>query len=421
MSATQMLPSPELEQAISEARAVADVRHQAEAAISGSDRWSARLIGGSFGLVALGLLIVHGVPSGREAITFALLTAVHTLACRVAFESAGGSAVPTEPTLVAGLLLLPIEFVPLMVLFSLLMSTRERPVSRHDLLVRAVSGWHCIGPVAVFAAVGADGATLDRWPVLVLALLAQFVLDATIAVLRCVALGIPWQVLPRPMAWAWAVDALLAPIGVAAVLATDGSLWSLLFASCPIGILALLGRDRAEHLEKVVVISEAFEAAIETARLDPVSGIANRRAWNEATARAALRFAANPMGRSVSVLLADVDGLKAVNDTLGHDAGDELIRASAEALKRAAPVGALVARIGGDEFGILVVDRADLDAVTLVVRVQAAIAAMPAVHGVTLSLSVGAAGCPPFADVEAAQAAADERAIADKAIRRAGR
>ena len=80
-----------------------------------------------------------------------------------------------------------------------------------------------------------------------------------------------------------------------------------------------------------------------------------------------------------------------------------------------------MARIGGDEFGILVTDRTDIDPDTLIARVRAAIAAHPPVHGVALSLSVGSAACPPYADVEAAQAAADERAIADKALRRAGR
>jgi diguanylate cyclase (GGDEF)-like protein len=413
--------SPELVQAITEARTVADVRHQSDADISAVDRWSAAIIGGLFTLVAVVLVALHGAPTASECWTFALLIAAHTIASKVVFESAGGSAVATEPILIAGLLLLPVEYVPVVVLLSLVLSASEGSRSRHDLLVRAVSGWHCIGPVAVLAAADPDGFALHHWPVYLVAVLAQFLLDALIAVVRCSALGISLTVLPRPMAWAWGVDALLAPIGVAAVLATDGSRWTLVFAMCPVGILAMLGRDRTEHFEKAVVISEAFEAALESARLDPVSGIANRRAWNEATARAALRFAANPMGRSVSVLLADVDGLKLVNDTLGHDAGDDLIRAAASALQAAAPTGALVARIGGDEFGILVTDRTDIDPDSLIARVRAAIGAHPPVHGVALSLSVGSAACPPYADVEAAQAAADERAIADKALRRAGR
>lgn len=413
-------PSPELEQAITEARAVADVR-QNDGAVSPVDRWSAAVIGGGYAFLAVVLFLLHGVPTGREAVTFGLIAVAHTIGSRVLFESAGGFAFATEPTLIVGLLLLPVEYVPLVVLIGLLLSTRRGSRSPHDLLVRAVSGWHSIGPVAVIAVLQPDGVELHHWPVYALAVLAQFVFDALTAALRCKALGISLRVLPKPMAWSWGVDALLAPIGVAAVLATDATEWALVIALCPVGILALLGRDRAEHLEKAVVISEAFEAALESARLDPVSGIANRRAWNEATARAALRFAANPMGRSVTVVLADVDGLKAVNDTIGHDAGDDLIRAAAAALQAAAPPGAIVARIGGDEFGMLVADHPELDCLEIVQRVRAATAAHPPMHGVKLSLSVGGAACPPYADVEAAQAAADERALADKAARRAGR
>jgi diguanylate cyclase (GGDEF)-like protein len=413
-------PNPELVQAISDARIVADVRQHADG-VGRADRWSATIIGGLFALTAVGAAISHGLPTAREVVLFALLVVAHLIASRVVFESAGGAAAATEPVLVAGLLLLPVPGVPLVVLLSLLLSARPGVRSSHDLLVRSVSGWHCVGPVAVLAVANLDGVALAHWPVYVAVLAAQFLLDAVIAALRCRALGISLRVLPKPMAWAWGLDALLAPIGLAAVLATDAGPLAVAFAMCPVGILALLGRDRTEHFEKAVVISEAFEAAIESARLDPVSGIANRRAWNEATARAALRFAANPMGRSVSVLLADVDGLKSVNDTLGHDAGDDLIRAAAQALVTAAPEGSLAARIGGDEFGLLVVDRADIDTAALVAEVRRAVSDHPLVHGVALSLSVGAASCPPYADVEAAQVAADEQAIADKAARRAGR
>ena len=131
------------------------------------------------------------------------------------------------------------------------------------------------------------------------------------------------------MAWTYAVDLLLAPIGLTAVIASDGSRSAVLLASAPIGVLALLARDRAEHLEQAVAISEAFEAAVETARLDALTGIGNRRAWNEATARAAVQFAADPLHSAVTVVMGDLDRLKTVNDAHGHEAGDELIKAAA--------------------------------------------------------------------------------------------
>lgn len=72
---------------------------------------------------------------------------------------------------------------------------------------------------------------------------------------------------------------------------------------------------------------------------------------------------------TVEVLMADVDHLTRVNDTFGHDAGDDLLQAFAAVRREAAPAGAVVARIGGDEFGILRVGpgRA-LDDLALAVR-----------------------------------------------------
>jgi diguanylate cyclase (GGDEF)-like protein len=55
----------------------------------------------------------------------------------------------------------------------------------------------------------------------------------------------------------------------------------------------------------------------------------------------------------VSIIMADVDGLKRINDTLGHAAGDELIKAAADILRKAFRSGDLVARLGGDEFAVL--------------------------------------------------------------------
>jgi diguanylate cyclase (GGDEF)-like protein/PAS domain S-box-containing protein len=81
---------------------------------------------------------------------------------------------------------------------------------------------------------------------------------------------------------------------------------------------------------------------------DRLTGIYNRAYFEEEMVRL-------ERGRQfpISVLMADVDGLKAVNDTYGHAAGDELLRQAAEELKTAFRAQDVVARIGGDEFGIL--------------------------------------------------------------------
>ncbi|MES2442912.1 MAG: diguanylate cyclase [Pseudomonadota bacterium] len=86
------------------------------------------------------------------------------------------------------------------------------------------------------------------------------------------------------------------------------------------------------------------EYARRLAETDPLTGLLNRRAFLE-----------KAIGRDGEQVLqiADLDHFKRVNDTLGHDGGDEVLRVFARMLRTAVPAGALVARIGGEEFAIL--------------------------------------------------------------------
>lgn len=78
-------------------------------------------------------------------------------------------------------------------------------------------------------------------------------------------------------------------------------------------------------------------------------------------------------GRSASLLPLDVDGLKAVNDTQGHAAGDQLIAAAADALRRTARPGDVCARLGGDEFTVLLHGCAPQDVPRRVGRLEGAL------------------------------------------------
>lgn len=97
-----------------------------------------------------------------------------------------------------------------------------------------------------------------------------------------------------------------------------------------------------------MALGEAKSAVnnLELERLDELTGLANRR-----------RFISEMNGMasgSGSLLLLDLDGFKAVNDTLGHEAGDELLRQISIRFSRVVPNSATLARLGGDEFGVLV-------------------------------------------------------------------
>lgn len=411
-------------QALADARAVATARAKSED-IASADRRSALFLGGGFLLAcAVGLGTVGSIDATTVE-AFVLICILHAAASLVTFESSAGSATATQPVLVAALLMLPPGLVPVTLLPTMLLSVflaqrrAGQPATSHLLLVELMTGWHSVGPALVLAWAHVDRVTVADAPVLIVALVAQFAFEGLVAVLRCRAIGIPLADLPGPLTWSAAIDSLLSMTGLAAVVACDGSLWSLIFVAAPVAVLALLARDRTEHLERAVVISEAFEAASNAALTDVLTGLANRRAWAEAVARAAIMHATMPATSPVTVLIADVDGLKAVNDQFGHDAGDHLIRAAASVLRAGAPDGALVARLGGDEFGILV--TACCDAGDLAVAVRSAAAEHPPICGMAVSISVGTASCPPLPDVEDAIAMADRLVADDKSVRRVGR
>ena len=106
---------------------------------------------------------------------------------------------------------------------------------------------------------------------------------------------------------------------------------------------------------------------------DALSGALNRASFTEVLEKAAWRRAEG--GPSFSLLCIDLDHFKEVNDSLGHAAGDEVLRLATQRLKDAVREGDKVARLGGDEFAILLPGVASVEAVTpLAQRVVQALA-----------------------------------------------
>ena len=87
------------------------------------------------------------------------------------------------------------------------------------------------------------------------------------------------------------------------------------------------------------------------AETDQLTGLRNRRAWDNELSRELANAARTDS--AVSLILVDVDGLKRLNDTQGHQAGDRLLKEAAAAWSGSLRSGDLIARLGGDEFGIL--------------------------------------------------------------------
>lgn len=96
------------------------------------------------------------------------------------------------------------------------------------------------------------------------------------------------------------------------------------------------------------------------ARSDALTGLANRPRMEQRLERAL--EATRGLGRPCALMMLDLDRFKQVNDTLGHPAGDELLRQVAQRLRRVVPATAEIGRLGGDEFQILLPDQANREA-----------------------------------------------------------
>jgi len=145
-------------------------------------------------------------------------------------------------------------------------------------------------------------------------------------------------------------------------------------------------------------------------RRDPLTGLPNRRAFEEELGREAARAAR--AGAPLAVVALDVDRFKAVNDTHGHAAGDAVLREVGVRIGAAVRAGDLAARIGGEEFALLLPGAGLTGAVELAERLRAAIAAAPVDAGGTplaVTVSLGCATLAPGEPPTALLARADAR------------
>ncbi|HEV8249048.1 MAG TPA: sensor domain-containing diguanylate cyclase [Gaiellaceae bacterium] len=172
-----------------------------------------------------------------------------------------------------------------------------------------------------------------------------------------------------------------------------------------IGVLSVyrMGEDcgfDGDEFELTRHFAEVAAIAIDNARTrgelehlastDDLTGLANRRRFRQELARelaAAARY-----GRDVSLLLLDLDGFKGVNDRFGHDRGDEVLQTIASLLARRTRKCDLVARIGGDEFALLLPGTRSERAAELAGRLGQSIAAK--VGDLGIRASVGVASYP---------------------------
>lgn len=173
-------------------------------------------------------------------------------------------------------------------------------------------------------------------------------------------------------------------------------------------------RQAVVQRELRVELARLTDAWARQAQLDPLTGLANRRAldsWFDA------HWPSVERGRSLALLLLDLDRFKLVNDRHGHAVGDAVLTAVGEIVRRHAPAGQLAVRYGGEEFLLMLagVDRPTVAALAQQLREAVERHPWAAIKpGLAVTTSVGVADAGEVLSAQALLALADRRLYAAK-------
>ncbi len=176
------------------------------------------------------------------------------------------------------------------------------------------------------------------------------------------------------------------------------------YISRPIDRNELVARARTQLRRKryADALRESMQISIEMALVDPLTGLNNRRYLESHLA--ALLQNVSSRGGALSLMILDIDHFKSVNDSYGHPAGDEVLRAFAGRIRRVIRQADLPCRFGGEEFVVIMPDTQTSVAAGIAERLRAAIQgelfqiddgkrAIPVTVSIGLAESVG--GCDP--------------------------
>lgn len=155
-----------------------------------------------------------------------------------------------------------------------------------------------------------------------------------------------------------------------------------------ITLTPVVGRDVTIAIVRDVTATHELQVRLRYLGFhDALTGVYNRAFYEEELERAEVSRA-----RPVSVIIADVNKLKRINDTHGHAAGDRVLCDVANMLKQAVRAEDVVARIGGDEFAVLLRGVNDAALADIVQRIQALSATLEHGYGLAVGGAVGLAG-----------------------------
>jgi diguanylate cyclase (GGDEF)-like protein len=181
--------------------------------------------------------------------------------------------------------------------------------------------------------------------------------------------------------------------GVVVPMRADGATVGTLSAFSRSGEHAL-GEGQIDELER---LASRAGPALENARkysearaladLDALTNLHNRRYFYETLAREVAR--AHRYNRGLALIVFDLDDFKAINDRIGHLAGDAVLAEAAQRLLSVVRLGDVPCRVGGDEFAVVLAESTGTEAELLAGRIGRAISARPIAHAGTVTLSAG--------------------------------
>ena len=164
-----------------------------------------------------------------------------------------------------------------------------------------------------------------------------------------------------------------------------------------------------ERTRQLIAQAQTMERLRAEANLDPLTGLANRRRFRVALKNEVERW--RRYGVPCALLLLDIDHMKSINDNYGHTAGDLVIHHIAHTLIAASRDNDTAARVGGEEFALLLAGVPEDKARLAAERLRATVS-QSAVEGVGIvTVSIGVAACPEHANSERSLYAASDRAL----------
>jgi diguanylate cyclase (GGDEF)-like protein len=177
----------------------------------------------------------------------------------------------------------------------------------------------------------------------------------------------------------------------------------IIFGSVGILMGHFINKTRFERYVFAESAMQLAELQTRYAYYDQMTGLQNRRAYSEKVEQLSKQL---PV--PCTVVMADINGLKEANDTLGHEAGDELIIGSAECLRKSFDGIDTVYRLGGDEFTVIM-ERPETEAKKCLERMEKICADWKGQFISGISISYGSASTEEFSDLDSLLKAADLR------------